>query len=270
MNSKFQNYFLDYHTPVDAALQAQLESIVTSLRDKHGFTPEQTAAGLLDLQTLRLAMIRPDHEVYAASVPKIGILLAYFQLHPTAAANLDATTRHELGLMVKASSNELAAKFSQELGLEKIQQVLNSYHFYNKNLGGGIWTGKHYGTDGERIGSPVGDHSHAATVRQLLRFYLLLQQGNLVSSAASAAMLEIFSSPDIPHDNIKFVNGLAGREVQILRKGGSWEEWLHDTAIISGLGRHYILVALTHHPKGDEYLADLAIAVDDLMIRAGK
>ena len=111
---------------------------------------------------------------------------------------------------------------------------------------------------------------HAATVRQLLRFYLLLQQGNLVSPAASAVMLEIFASPDIPHDNIKFVNGLAGRAAQILRKGGSWEEWLHDTAIISGPGRHYILVALTHHPKGDEYLADIAIAVDDLMILAGK
>lgn len=255
---------------MDAALQAQLENIDVSLRAKHGITPEQTAAGLLDLQTLRLAMIRPDHEDYGASVPKIGILLAYFQLHPAAAAHLDATARHELGLMVKASSNELAAKFSQQLGLEKIQQVLNSFHFYKKNLGGGIWTGKHYGTDSERIGSPVGDHSHAATVRQLLRFYLLLQQGNLVSPAASAAMLEIFASPDIPHDNIKFVKGLAERDVQILRKGGSWEDWLHDSAIISGPGRHYILVALTHHPKGDEYLAGLAVAVDDLMICDGE
>jgi len=39
-------------------------------------------SGLLDLKTLRLAMIHPDREEYAASVPKIGILLAYFQLHP--------------------------------------------------------------------------------------------------------------------------------------------------------------------------------------------
>jgi beta-lactamase class A len=269
MNSRFHNYSLDYQTPVDAALQAQLDEIDAALRARHGIMPEQTAVGLLDLQTLRLAMIRPDHEEYGASVPKIGILLAYFQLHP-AATKLDATTRHELGLMVKASSNELAAKFSQELGLEKIREVLESYLFYEKNRGGGIWVGKHYGQDGERTGSPASDHSHAATVRQLLRFYLLLEQGKLVSPAASAVMLEIFSSPDIPHDNIKFVNGLAGRDVQILRKSGSWEDWLHDSAIISGTGRHYILVALTHHPKGDEYLADLVVAVDDLMIRAGK
>ncbi len=267
MNSKFQNYTLDYNTPVNPALQTQLENIDSTLRAKYGMTTDQTAVGLLDLRSLRLAMIHPDREEYGASVPKIGILLAYFQLHPSAATNLDAATRHELGLMIKASSNEMAAKFSQELGLKPIRQVLDSYHFYDANRGGGIWVGKHYGVDNERVGSPVGDNSHAATVRQLLRFYLLLEQGKLVSPAASKTMLEIFASPDIPHDDNKFVKALAARDVQILRKSGSWEDWLHDTAIITGSGRHYTLVALTRHPKGDEYLVDLAMAVDDLMIR---
>jgi beta-lactamase class A len=78
-------------------------------------------------------------------------------------------------------------------------------------------------------------------------------------------MKEIFASPDIPHDEIKFVKGLAGHDVQILRKWGSWQDWLHDSAIVTGPNRHYVLVALTHHPKGDEYLADLAAAVDDVM-----
>jgi len=267
MNSKFQNYLLDYNSPVDLALQAQLENIDATVRAKYGMAPEQTDVGVLDLRTLRLAMVHPDHEMYGASVPKIGILLAYFQLHPAAATNLDAVTRHELGLMIKVSSNEMAAKYSRELGLKQIRQVLDSYHFYDANHGGGIWVGKHYGVDTERIGSPMGDNSHAATVRQLLRFYLLLEQGKLVSPAASKTMLEIFTSPDIPHDDMKFVKGLTGRDVQILRKSGSWENWLHDTAIITGPGRHYILVALTQHPKGDEYLVDLAVAVDDLMIR---
>jgi beta-lactamase class A len=168
--------------------------------------------------------------------------------------------------MIKASSNEMASRFSHELGLRQIQQVLDSYHFYDPNRGGGIWVGKHYGKDTERIPSPAGGNTHAATVRQLLRFYLLLEQEKLVSPAASKTMLEIFASPDIPHDNIKFVKALGGRDVQIIRKWGSWEDWLHDTAIISGTGRHYILVALTRHPKGDEYLTDLAAAVDDLMM----
>src|SRR5580704_4733396 len=91
MNTKLQNYTLNYETPVDPSLQTQLESIDSTLRAKYGMTTDQTAVGLLDLQSLRLAMVRPDYELYAASVAKIGIMLAYFQLHPEAATNLDAT-----------------------------------------------------------------------------------------------------------------------------------------------------------------------------------
>jgi beta-lactamase class A len=84
-------------------------------------------------------------------------------------------------------------------------------------------------------------------------------------------MRDIFASPEIPHDQIKFVKVLADRPgVEIIRKWGSWQEWLHDSAIIAGPNRHYILVGMTHHPKGDEYLEGLALAVDDLMLNAGR
>ncbi|MCU1245257.1 MAG: hypothetical protein JWN02_1167 [Acidobacteria bacterium] len=260
-----KGYRLSYTTPLDPALQSRLEAIDADLRLQYGITPEQAAVGLLDLDRPRVAMIFPDRIEYAASVAKIGILLAYFQLHPEAAGGLEPETRHELGLMIKASSNEMAAKFSRQLGLREIQQVLNSYQFYDKEHGGGIWVGKHYGPGSERIGDPLADHSHAATVRQLLRFYLMMEQGQLVSPAASKAMQEIFDSPDIPHDDLKFVHALAGRDLHILRKWGSWQDWLHDTADITGPSRHYVLVALTHHPQGDDYLGALALAVDDLM-----
>lgn len=261
-----KNYVLDYTTPADAVLQAALENIDAELRERHRMTSEQAAAGVLDLKRLRLATVNPDRIEYAASVPKIGVLLAYFQVHREAATNLDSETRHALGLMIKASSNEMAARFSREIGLKEIQGILNSYGFYDAGRGGGLWVGKHYGRAEERYGDPVGDNSHGATIRQLLRYYLLLEQGKLVSPEASRAMREIFSSPDIPHDQIKFVKGLAGRDVELLRKWGSWKDWLHDTAIVTGPGRHYILVGLTRHSKGDDYLADLAVAVDDLML----
>ena len=38
-----------------------------------------------------------------------------------------------------------------------------------------------------------------------------------------------------------------------------------DTALITAPGRRYILVALTQHPKGDDYLVELAKQVDDLL-----
>ena len=260
-----KDFVLNYDTPVDPTLQTKLESIDAGLRAKYEMTTNQTAAGVLDLNTLRLAMIRPDHEEYAASVAKIGILLAYFELRPSTATNLDPQVRHELGMMAKASNNEMAAKYSRELGLKQIQAVLNAQHFYDTNHGGGIWVGKHYGKGDERYGSPIANNSHAVTVRQVLRYFLLLEQGKLVSPAASKTMREIFASPDIPHDNIKFVKALAGRDVQIIRKWGTWEDWFHDSAVVTGGGRHYIIVALTKHPKGDDYLVDFAKAVDDLM-----
>ncbi len=260
-----ETYTLDFSTPVDASLQLKIEVIDAELRSRFEMASEGSAVGVLDLNRIRLAMIHPDRIEYAASVPKIGILLAYFETHPDAATNLAPEVRDELERMTKASSNEMATKFSRELGLQRIQAVLDSYGFYDRAHGGGLWVGKHYGKGDERYGDPVADHSHAATVRQLLRFYLLMEQCKLVSPEASATMKSIFAAPGIPHDDIKFVQALAGRDVQILRKWGSWQDWFHDTALVTGAGRHYILVGLTHHPRGDEYLVELARAVDDLM-----
>lgn len=256
---------LNYDTPVDPDLQQRIEAIDARLREKHGMTPEHTAVGVLDLRRPRLAMIHPDRIEYAASVPKIGILLAWFHLHPEAAETLDATTAHDLGLMIKASSNEMASKYSRAMGLREIQQVLNAYDFYDAGRGGGLWVGKHYGPNSERIGDPVADHSHAATVRQLLRFYWMLDTGQLVSAAASRRMRELFLSPGIPHDDHKFVKGLAGRDLVLLRKWGSWQDWLHDTALVEGSNRRYVLVGLTRHAAGDAYLEELAAEVDAVM-----
>jgi beta-lactamase class A len=249
----------------DDSLTKQVEAIDVEIRAKFGMTTNDTSVGVLDLKTMRAAGIRERKLEYAASVAKIGILLAYFQFNRQAATNLDPKTKHELGLMIKASSNEMATRFSEPLGLERIQLALNSYGLYDEREGGGLWMGKHYGKTGERIGDPVGDNSHAARVKELLIFYWNFDQGRLVSPQASKVMRDIFDSPEIPHDNIKFVKGLAGRDVKILRKWGSWENWQHDSAIIEGPNRKYILVALTHHPRGDEYLEELARRVDDLI-----
>lgn len=134
-----ESFVLDYNTPTDRRLQARIEAIDARLRAKYGISTEQTAVGVLDLNRPRLAMIHPDRIEYAASVAKVGILLAYFQLYPDAATQMDAEAQHELGLMIKASSNEMAAKYSRAMGLREIQQVLNAQGFYDAAHGGGIW-----------------------------------------------------------------------------------------------------------------------------------
>jgi beta-lactamase class A len=257
---------LDYDTVVDEGLQRNVEGLDRSLREKLGMTEAQTAVGVMDLRDGRVALVRADREEYAASVAKIGILLAYFDKHPEAGERIDPVVERELGMMAKVSSNEMAAKYSREMGLKEIQKILTEkYGFYDAKRGGGIWVGRHYGKGDERYGSPVGDNSHAVTVRQVMRFFLMLEQGKLVSPAASKKMREIFESPGLKHDEIKFVKGLAGRDVEVIRKWGTWEDWRHDAAVVSGGGRHYIVVGLTRHPKGDEYLEALARGVDDFM-----
>lgn len=257
---------LDYTTPTDPALQPRLAAIDAELRAKFGLGAEATAVGLLDLRTGRWAAVRPDRIDYAASVPKIGILLAWFAKQPRALAEAPPPeVRRDLGLMIKRSDNATAAAFSRQLGLAAIQEVLDAHGFYDAARGGGIWIGKHYGQGGERRLDPVGGHSHAATVRQLVRFYLLLEQGKLVSPAASAVMREIFASPEIAPIDDKFVRGLAGRPREIRRKAGWWEAWVHDTAVITGPDRHYVLAAMTQGARGEEYLVALAPAVDALL-----
>ncbi|HXJ74298.1 MAG TPA: hypothetical protein VNM37_15725, partial [Candidatus Dormibacteraeota bacterium] len=135
-STNYSRYTLDYDTPVDGSLQTNLAALDTRLRERFGMMTEQTAVGVLDLRTLRLALIHPDRIDYAASVPKIGILLAYFQLHLAAATHLDSQTRRELGLMIKASDNEMAAKYSRQLGLKPIQEVLARYGLYDAQRGG--------------------------------------------------------------------------------------------------------------------------------------
>jgi beta-lactamase class A len=262
----YAKHILDFISRTDPALQGEVERIDQSLREKFGMLRDETAVGVLDLRRERLAMVNQDRGDYGASVPKIGILLAYFELNPRAATELDPTARKELGQMIKVSSNEMAAKYSRDMGLRPIQAVIDQYKLYDPNRGGGIWVGKHYGKDAERNLDPVGKHTHAITVRQVMRFYLLMMQGKLVSPEASARMREIFESPDVPHQQDKFVAGLAGRTgIKILRKSGTWENWAHDSAVIEGSNRQYILVAMTRHPKGNEYLSALAAAVDDVM-----
>ncbi|MES2572810.1 MAG: hypothetical protein V4710_22495, partial [Verrucomicrobiota bacterium] len=156
-------FVLDYDTPPDAGFQEWLEALDGRLRDALRISENGAAAGVLDLQTRRVAMVRPDRIEYAASIAKIGILLAWFDAHPVAP---DAQTAHELGLMVKASSNEMATKFSRALGLSAVQAVIDRHGFYDARRGGGLWVGRHYGRGGERHGDPVADHSHAVTVRQ--------------------------------------------------------------------------------------------------------
>jgi hypothetical protein len=264
---RLQGFRLGYETPTDPALQPALERLDREIGGRLGIADADRAFGVLDLSLLRFAAVRPDDEFYGASVPKIVIVLAYFAKHPEAADQLDSQTAHELGMVLKRSDNELAAKYSQLVGLPFIQDLLTSerYAFYDAEQGGGLWCGKHYNIDEPCTVDPVKGHAHAATVRQCLRYYLLLEQGKLVSPGASARIKQLFASPQLEfHDN-RFVRALSGRPVTILRKSGEWEDWQLDTARVQHGERAYVIAGMAHHARGAEYLTEMAAAVDSLL-----
>lgn len=262
-----QAYRLTPDAPSDPSLQAALENLDQQIGAELGIPEADRAFGVLDISDLRLAMVRPDEMFYGASVPKICILLTYFHQHPEAATDLDPEIERELKLMIKRSDNEIAAKYSQLVGLDAIQELLQSkrYRFYDAEHGGGFWFGKHYGIAEPRMGDPVHDHSHAATVRQCLRFYLMMEQGRLESAAACAKMKQIFAAPELEHFDKSIVGGLKGRDVTILRKSGAWEDWHLDTARVQHGDHIYLLAGMTHHPAGCEYIERMTAAIDDLL-----
>lgn len=262
-----ESRFLEWSTSVDPELQKQLETIDRELGEKFGIPESDRGCGVYDLKTGRLALVNGDTMFYAASVPKIAILLAYFEKFPQTAEKCDWATERELQLMIKRSSNEVAAKYAKIVGLEFIRETLESpkYKLYDREHGGGIWTGKYYGEDEPRMGDPIRNLSHAVTMRQCLRFYEMLRKGRLHSEQASKRMRGIFLAESLEYHDEDFVRGLNGRNVGVLRKNGLWENWHLDTAIVEGLESEYLIAGAVNHPKGGEYLSALASKVDVLI-----
>lgn len=262
-----QHWELSPATPVDAGLQAAIAGADARIAAELGIAPEQRAFGVVDLAGPRLALINGDQMFYGASVPKIAIVLGYFASRPKAVDELDAVTLGELQRVIKLSDNDLAAKYSRLVGLEHLQTMLQSrpLALYDREHGGGLWCGKHYGQDVPRRGDPLADLSHAATVRQCLRYYLLMEQNRLIDARVCARLRQVFAAPQLDFHDDNFVRGLRGRPVTLLRKNGLWEEWHLDTARVQHGQRVYLLAGMVKHRRGQEYLAKMAAATDDVL-----
>ncbi len=258
-----QSLDLTPDTPLDPELQEALQRIDRLICRELGIAPSDRAFGIVDLGGPRVAMINADQMFYGASVPKIMIVFAYLLAHPDIAASPPPMVMRELQAVIKRSDNDLAAKYSQLVGLEPIQRLLLSpeYRFYDQTHGGGLWCGKHYGIDRPRTGDPLGDLSHAATVRQCLRFYLRLEQDRLGSPIVCRALREVFAAPWAEFHDDYFVAGLRGLGLKMLRKNGLYEDWHLDTARIELPDRPILLAGMIHHPRGPEYLSRMARSV---------
>jgi len=231
---------------------------------------EKMAVGLVDISdssNIKFARVNGDLMMYAASLPKLAILLA-------AAQSLDDRTLpetpeilHDMRIMISRSDNDAATRMIDRIGFEKIESVLTDpkYELYDVERGGGLWCGKRYAKDGGRYPDPLMGLSHGATVTQVCRFYYMLAMGQLVNRKRSIQILDILSDPELHH---KFVNTLdsIAPGVKLYRKSGTWRNWHSDSVMVWGpLWRKYILVGLIDNKNGEQILRELIPVVEEVL-----
>lgn len=219
-----------------------------------------------DIKDPRFADANGDHMMYAASLPKIAILLGAFERIERGDMELDRETKQLLTSMIRKSSNSAATTLLHRVGGEFILDLLKSdkYHFYDEQQGGGLWVGKEYGKGKAYKRDPLYNISHGATAMQTARFLYLLETGNLVSLKSCRLMKGMMSKPGIHH---KFVAGLLDKDpdARVFRKSGTWRTYHADAAIVERDDMKYIAVGLANSPSGGTWLKSFIQGVDDLI-----
>jgi beta-lactamase class A len=226
---------------------------------------------ITDLSSPRIAYANPNEMMYAASLPKIAILLGVFERISRGEMKLNDKTWDELQQMIRYSSNEAATHLLRSVGKDFLANLLQSprYRLYDPGKNGGLWVGKDYSASPAWKRDPLCNLSHGATALQVARFYYLLETGRLVSPGFSRLMKAILGNPAINH---KFVKGLRAThpDARIFRKSGTWKEFHSDSGIVEHEGYRYIAAALTRSPDGGKWLSDLIVQLDTLVRRSGK
>ena len=259
---------------VDPKLQRQLETrLAQNPQWARLIGRKKMAIGLVDMSggTPRFARINGNHMMYAASLPKIAILVSAYASFDDGSLVETDEIHADLGDMIRVSSNGAATRLIDKVGMEKIQAVMRDprFGFYDEKRGGGLWVGKRYASAGPRIGDPIHNISHGATATQVCRFFYLLATGKLINEQRSAQMLADLEDPHLHH---KFVSQVEKRapNATMYRKSGTWKQWHSDAIMVKGTGwRDYILVGLVESNEGEAILRQVLPVIEELIRPAG-
>ncbi|MEB8329533.1 serine hydrolase [Flavobacteriaceae bacterium KMM 6897] len=250
-------------------LQSNLEKqLMANPQWKKLIEQKKMAVGIVDLNdpnNAKFARVNGNYMMYAASLPKIAILLSAMDAIDKGELRETAEVKKDMRLMISKSDNQASTRMIDRLGYEKIEAVMTDpkYEFYDQQHGGGLWVGKRYGGGGDTNREPLKNLSHAATVTQVCRYYYLLANGQLVNEKRSKQMLNIMENPELHH---KFVNTLdkIAPTARLFRKSGSWRTYHSDSILVWGNepNRRYILVALIDDAGGEQIIRDLVKPVE--------
>jgi beta-lactamase class A len=271
---KFSNQSL--HTEVDFQLQNLLvQKLNENPKWKSLIKSKRMAVGLVDLRNVyhpKFARVNGNEMMYAASLPKIAVLLAATDAIEKGELKETQAVKNDMRLMIAKSNNAATTRMIDRVGYRKIEKVLTNpdYRLYDRSYGGGLWVGKRYAAGGARYPDPMKGISHAATVSQICRFYYMLSRGELVSQERSEQMLGYLGNPELHH---KFVNTLdrIAPEADVYRKSGSWRTFHSDSALVWGPdGRQYIIAAMVEDSEGGQIMKDLIYVIEDVLEESGR
>lgn len=264
-----KKHFPSLRHSADIQLQRQLEDRLKTLGLDKAVARKQLSVALVDITDEahpRLAAVNGDEMKYAASLPKIAILLGAFVEIERGDLELDEATRESLTKMIRVSSNREATRMLNEVGKERLTEILQSpeLRLYDAAGHGGLWVGKEYSKSPAYQRDPLHNLSHGATAFQTARFYYLLETGQLAGPALTREMKTMLSDPAIKH---KFVKGLKSRpSAEIYRKSGTWRHFHADSALVEDGDHKYIVVAMAQHKDGGQWLSRMAAPLHDLIV----
>ena len=258
----------DLRAALDTTLQRSLEGVVRELGLESQLAQRHLALALVDVtdaQAPRLAMLNGDEMMYAASMPKVGILFGAMAEVESGRFPLDAERLAAMNRMIRNSSNEDASRVLNWVGGNRLLEWLQSDRFrlYDAQGAGGLWVGKGYGPEPAFQRDPLRQLSHGATAFQVARLYTMLATGTLFQPRVNALMLDILSNPGIHHKFVRALENLPG--VRIFRKSGTWKDFHADSALIEQGGRRFVMVAIAEHRDGGEWLVRLAERMNQLI-----
>jgi beta-lactamase class A len=256
---------------VDPALQKRVEAALDDLGLGEPIRRQNLGVVLVDIGEVerpRIASVNGDVMMYAASLPKIAVLLAVYEKAAEGELEIDDDTQKKLEQMIRESSNSAATELMNQVGKEYIAEVLLSprYRLYDPERGGGLWVGKDYGKAGLWRRDPLHNLSHGATAMQVARFYYLLETENLVTPEYSREMKGVLADTRLRHKFVKVLERI-NPAAMLFRKSGSWRTHHSDSVLVKRGGRGYIAVALSDSAEGNRWLAEIIEALNDIIFQ---
>ena len=133
-------------------LQAAMERVVADAGLSDEVAQGHLALALVDVTdpaAPRLAMLNGDRMMYAASMPKVAILLGALAEAEAGRLPINGVTTAAMTNMIRFSSNEDASRVLRWVGVDRLLEILQSPRFalYDRAGAGGLWVGKGYGPE---------------------------------------------------------------------------------------------------------------------------